>query len=112
MPSTIQEYGKLSFNWNLWGIQIVVEDVVVAYLLKDAIEGGWVHTNFGSELVNILFAPSHELMDLRNFGDIESVKQDSSGGSSPSKLADLFLNYFMTPFQSQKASQRGKCLPS
>src|ERR1700682_5070755 len=53
MPDTIHEDGELSFDWNLWEVRVVVEDMVVADLLKDAVEGGWVHANLPSELVNI-----------------------------------------------------------
>src|SRR6267142_2965476 len=53
MPGTIEKDGKLGFNWNLWDMQIVVEDMVVMYLLDDAIEGGWVHMNLVPELVNV-----------------------------------------------------------
>ena len=60
MPSMIEEDGKLGFNWNLWDMQIVVEDMVVVYLLDDAIEGGWVHANLVPELVDVPIMPSHK----------------------------------------------------
>jgi hypothetical protein len=40
MPGIIEEDGELGFSWKLWDIRIVVEDMVVAYLLNDAIKGG------------------------------------------------------------------------
>jgi hypothetical protein len=70
MPDTIHEDGELNFNWSLRDIRVVVEDMMVAYLLKDAIKGSWVHTNLPSELVDITVAPRGEEMNLRTSCDL------------------------------------------
>jgi len=70
MPGTVHEDGKLSFNWNLWEVRVVVEDMVVTYLLSDTVKYGWVHTNLPSELVEIPIMPHQEKVDLRMLGDL------------------------------------------
>jgi len=98
MPGTIHEDGELSFDWNLWAVRVVVEDMVVAYLLKDTIESGWVHANLPSELVEIPIAPRREKMDLRMFGDLRFRRQNLSIGYFLSKPLYLLLDFQVIVF--------------
>jgi hypothetical protein len=70
MPNTIHEDGKLNFNRSLQDIQVVVEDMMVAYLLEDAVKGGWAHANLPSELIDITVTPHGEEMNLRTSYDL------------------------------------------